>query len=68
MNAVRFPCFACREETREDTEFLCPACRARVPEPTRAALGRSDGQAPRRLKELLGLIAAGTPLEDIRID
>ncbi len=63
----RFRCPACGEMLRHGRAYLCPACWPRVSASTKIALHRRDGQAVRRLRDLLEALRAGWPLEIIAI-
>ncbi|WP_267487048.1 hypothetical protein [Streptomyces sp. DH12] len=60
------PCRRCRTP-KPVRWYLCGACWALLPVPTRRALNRRDGQALARLRALHGHIDRGLPLTELEI-
>lgn len=60
-------CPACCTRRREAGKYLCPPCWRALPAAARRALGRHDGQAFARARELHRQLAAGVLLSRIQI-
>lgn len=52
---------------REPRHYLCPTCWRALPNETRGRLGRRDGRALQRLRQLHSALADRTPLGVIRV-